>query len=129
VIVTFTAAFGTTLSLDLRSQFGQTVELQSFHFITSPLEFRLIRNDLALQEWQAGNTEMYDLQHPPLVAEWTRDGHSFTNDLCHRKDVMTCGVLSQHLRMETRGLASTFVLMVWIRESTVRSQGPDLIAL
>jgi hypothetical protein len=43
--------------------------------------------------------------------------------------VMTCGVLSQHLRMETRGLALMFVLMVWLRESTVRSRPPDLIKL
>lgn len=129
MIVTFTAVFGSTLGLDLRSQFGQSVELQCFHFITPPIEFRLMRNDLALQDWQAANTEMYDLQHPPSVAEWARDGHAFMNDLCHRKDVMTCGVLSQHLRMETRGLALMFVLMVWLRESTVRSRPPDLIKL
>jgi len=42
------AVFGTTLSLDLRSQFGQSVELQCFHFITPSIEFRLMRNDLAL---------------------------------------------------------------------------------
>jgi hypothetical protein len=72
---------------------------------------------------------MYDLQHPPSVAEWARDGHSFTNDFCHREDVMTCGVLSQGLFMETRGLALSFVLLVWLRESTVRSRPPDLIKL
>jgi hypothetical protein len=113
----------------LRTLFGPLVELQSFQFVAPPSEFRLLRKETPLQDWQAANTEMYDLQHPPSVAEWTRDGHSFTNDLCHRKDVMTCGVLSQHLRMETRGLALIFVLMVWLRESTVRSRLPDLIKL
>jgi hypothetical protein len=129
VTLTFSDSFGSTLSLDLRTQFGQSVELQCFQFITPPIEFRLLRKETPLQDWQGGNTEMYDLQHPPSVAEWARDGHSFTNDLCHRKDVMTCGVLSQHLRIETRGLALTFVLMVWLRESTVRSRRSDLIAL
>jgi hypothetical protein len=127
--MTFSGSCGSTLSLDLRNTFGQSVELQCFQFITPPIEFRLLRKETPLQEWQAGNTEIYDLQHPPSVAEWARDGHSFTNDLCHREDVMTCGVLSQDLRMETRGLALTLVLMVWLRESTVRPRRPDLIAL
>jgi hypothetical protein len=42
---------------------GEQVELQAFHFVTPPIESRLLRGDLPLQEWQAGNTEMYDLQH------------------------------------------------------------------
>lgn len=72
---------------------------------------------------------MYDLQHPPSVAMWSRNDHGFINDLCHRHDVATCGVLSQDLFMETRGLALSFVLLVWLRESTVRSRPADLIAL
>ena len=44
-------------------------------------------------------------------------------------DKMTCGVLSQGLRMETRRLALTFILMVWPRESTVRTRRSDLITL
>jgi hypothetical protein len=128
-MLTFSGSCGSTLSLDLRNKFGQPVELQCFQFITPPIEFRLLRKETPLQDWQAGNTEMYDLQHPPSVVEWARDGHSFTNDLCHRHDVMTCGVLSQDLFMETRGLALSFVLLVWLRESTVRSRPADLIAL
>ena len=61
---------------------------------------------------------MYDLQHSPAVKQWARDDHWFTNDLNHRHDVMTCGVLSQGLVMETRGLGLTFVLVVWLREGT-----------
>jgi len=128
-MLTFTGSFGSTLNLDLRNKFGQKIELQCFQFVIPPLEFRLMRQDVALQEWQAANTDMYDLQHPPAVAMWARNDHGFTNDLQHRHDVATSGVLSQDLFMETRGLALSFVLLVWLRESTVRSRPVDLIAL
>jgi hypothetical protein len=127
VILTFSGLFGSTLSLDLRKRFGESVELESFHFVTPPVEFRLTRLGVPLQDWQAANTEMYDLQHGPLVANWERAGHRFTNDLRHRSDAMTCGVLSRDLCMETRGLAMQFVLLVWPRESTVRVQYVDSI--
>lgn len=61
------------------------------------------------------------LQHCPGVDEWTRDGHSFINDVHHRHDVMTCGVLSKALAVETRGLAGEFILQVWPREATIRA--------
>jgi hypothetical protein len=122
VLLTLGGAFGCTLSLDLRKRFGELVELQCFQFITPPIEFRLMRHSLALQDWQAVNTNIYDLQHPPSVTTWSRDGHYFNNDLHHRNDVMTCGVLSKGLFMETRGLALNFLLTVWLRESTARVQ-------
>lgn len=127
--MTLAGHFGCSVSLDLGSQFGASVELQCFQFIMPPPEFRLMRNETPLQPWQLANTDMYDLQHPPSVDEWVRDGHVFTNDLCHRRDVMTCGVLCQGLRMETRGLALTFILTVWPREITVRTRRSDLISL
>ena len=86
MIISLTAAFGTSISLDFRKQLGEQVELQAFHFVTPPIEFRLLRGDLPLQEWQAGNTEMYDLQHGPGVQEWSSRGHRFINDLNHRRD-------------------------------------------
>lgn len=122
MILTFSATFGCTLSLDLRMQFGQSVELQCFQFVTPPIEFRLMRQGVPLQDWQMANTEMYDLQHSPSVAKWARDGHWFNNDLLHRHDVITCGVLSKDLCMETRGLALSFVLHVWLRDSTAHAQ-------
>jgi hypothetical protein len=129
VILKFSGLFGSTLSLDLRNRFGESVELESFHFVTPPVEFRLTRLGVPLQDWQAANTEMYDLQHGPPVANWERAGHWFRNDLRHRNDVMTCGVLSRDLLMETRGLALHFVLLVWLRESTIRPQRVDLVSL
>jgi hypothetical protein len=60
VILSFSAPSGSTLSLDLREQFGERVEIECFHFIIPPVEFRLVRNSNALQEWQPENTEMYD---------------------------------------------------------------------
>jgi hypothetical protein len=121
VIRTLSATFGSSVSLDFRRESGETVELESFQFVTPPVEFRLMRSSVALQEWQAGNTEMYDLQHGPGVREWSRDGHWIKNDLDHRRDVVTCGVLSKDLVMETRGLPLHFVLLVWLRESTCRT--------
>ena len=38
--------------------FFRTVELQCFQFIIPPIEFRLMRHNLALQDWQAANTDM-----------------------------------------------------------------------
>lgn len=104
MIRTLRAPFGSSVSLDFRRELGETVELESFQFVTPPVEFRLMRNSVALQEWQAGNMEMYDLQHSPGVKEWSRDGHWIKNDLDHRHDVITCGVLSKGLVMETCGL-------------------------
>ena len=121
MIRVLSAPFGSSISLDLRAELGERVELESFQFVTPPVEFRLTRNSVPLQEWQADNTEMYDLQHGPSVKEWSRDGHRIINDLDHRHDVSTCGVLSKYLVMETQGLALRFVLLVWLRESTCRT--------
>jgi hypothetical protein len=121
VIRSISAAFGSSVQLDFRNEFGEKVEVESFQFITPPIEFRLVRHGVPLQDWQAGNTEMYDLQHGPSVNEWSRDGHRIINDLDHRHDVSTCGVLSKDLVMETQGLAFRFVLLVWLRESTCRT--------
>jgi len=96
--------------------------LEYFHFVTRPLEFRLVRQRTPLQEWQ-GNTDMYDLQHGPGVKEWSRHGHRFVNHRDHRHDVMTCGVLSRDLAIETRGLGFDFVLLVWLRENTFWRHG------
>lgn len=115
-------SFGCTVSLDFREQFGESIELECFQFLIAPIEFRLVRNGRPLQEWQASNTETYDLQHGPGVEQWTRNGHSFINDLDHRHDVMTCGILSRDLLMETRGLSLNFLLLIWLRESTGRGQ-------
>lgn len=80
MVLAFENPFGSTLSLDLRKRFGESVELQSFQFVAPPVEFRLTRRGVPLQDWQTANTEMYDLQHGPSVAIWERAGHRFTND-------------------------------------------------
>jgi hypothetical protein len=118
VIVTIRGLGGQTLSLDLRQQLGERVELELFHFVEPPLEFRLVRKGLPLQDWQSAGAELYDLQHPPKCKRWSRDNHFFVNDLVHRTDVATCGVLSKDLGIETRGLALPIVLLVWPRETT-----------
>lgn len=120
MILTIAAPFGSTISLDFSKQFGERVELECFHFVIPPIEFRLMRKDKPLQDWQTAATEMYDLQHGPSVAQWGRDDHWFINDLDHRHDVMTCGVLSRDLILQTRGLGLQFVLLIWLREGTWR---------
>ncbi|HET6843509.1 MAG TPA: hypothetical protein VFK06_17790 [Candidatus Angelobacter sp.] len=120
MIITLNGLFGSNISLDLRHQLGESVELECFQFVQPPIEFRLVRNSNPLQDWQAGNTAVYDLQHGPNVQQWARDDHWFINDLAHQGDIVTCGVLSTNLAVETRGLGLTFVLLVWPRESTVR---------
>lgn len=118
MIVFIQGIAGNRLSLDLREKLGERVELQSFHFIVPPMQFRLVRNNVPLQEWQTGNTEMYDLQHGPTGKEWGRGGNWFINDLHHRNDVATCGVLSRDVEIETRGLGFPISLHVWAREGT-----------
>lgn len=122
MMLSLRAPFGSTISLDLRKQFGDRVELDCFQFVIPPVEFRLVRGGRPFQEWQERNSDMYDLQHGPGVGQWARDSHWFVNDLDHRRDVMTCGLLSQNLAMETRGLGFDFLLLVWLRESTWRVQ-------
>ncbi len=122
MIITITGSAGQAISLDLRKYFGDLLEIECFQFAVPPLEFRLVRNGVPLADWQPGNTEMYDLQHPPRAKEWSRDGHQFINDLQHRNDVLTCGVLSQDLAVQTRGLAFPITLLVWLRESTCRTK-------
>jgi len=118
VIVTIEFLAGQTLNLDLSEQLGPRVELECFQFISPPIEFRLTRGRLPLQDWQTGNRDLYDLQHGPAVQDWCRDDHLFINDCHHRDDVATCGVLAKGLTIETTGLNFPITLMVWPREST-----------
>jgi hypothetical protein len=62
MIFSLNAPSGATISLDLEGLFGERVELEAFQFISPPIEFRLVRGDKPLQEWQKGNSEIYDLQ-------------------------------------------------------------------
>lgn len=121
MILTVKGPSGSFLHLDFRSQLSEFVELCCFHFVTPPIEFRLMRGDTPLQAWQTGNTEMYDLQHGPGVEHWCRDGHWFLNDMDHRRrDISTCGVWSKDLLIATRGLGFDCTLLVWPREGTWR---------
>lgn len=129
MILTLAAPSGSNIILDFSSQLGESLELCCFQFVEPPLEFRLTRRGFLLQEWQVGNTEMYDLQHGPGVKQWCRDGHWFINDLDHRSDVMTCGVLAKELIMETRGLSLPVILLIWPREGTWQVQKSVLTQL
>jgi len=121
MILKFTGRFGSPVNLELTEKLGKRAELQCFQFVEPPPKFRLVRHATFLQEWQEGNTDLYDLQHGPAVKEWSRHNHWFVNDLVHRDDVLTCGILSQDVIMETRSLAGNYLLLVWPRMSTCRS--------
>jgi hypothetical protein len=118
MIVTYKGSAGARVSLDLTEQLGPRAEIEFFEFSPPPPEFRLTRNGVALQEWQCWADGTFDLQHPPTAKCWCRDGRQFFNDLEHRNDVATCGVLSKDLVIETRGLAAEFTLFVWPRQGT-----------
>lgn len=118
MIIHIAGIAGQPISLDLRQQLGERVEIECFHFLVPAIEFRLVRNGVPLQDWQLGTTEMYDLQHPTGAKTWSRDGHWFLNDLEHRSDVATCGALARDLALETTGLGFPIGLLVWPREST-----------
>jgi hypothetical protein len=126
MILAIKGTCGNPLSLDFANALGPSVELQCFQFIVPPIEFRLMRHGMALQDWQLGNTDSYDLQHGPGATTWCRDNHWFINDLNHRTDVTTCGVLSKNLVMKTRGLALEFLLLVWTREATFQASSAVL---
>jgi hypothetical protein len=119
MIISIEARAGDWVSLDLSPELGERLEIECLQFLIPPIEFRLVRNSLPLQAWQAGNRELYDLQHGPGTKEWCRDGHWFMNDLDHRQDVATCGVLCRDLGIETRGLGFPISLFVWPRQSTL----------
>lgn len=123
MVLSLNALSGSTISLDFEKPLGARVELESFQFIAPPSDFRLVRGAKPLQDWQKGNSEIYDLQHCPGVKSWARDAHWFTNDFDHRHDVMTCGILSRNLAMQTQGLGLQFVLMIWLRQGTWTMQG------
>jgi hypothetical protein len=120
MIITIDYHAGDVIRLDLREQLGDSVELECFQFVVPPIEFRLVRNRVPLQDWQPGNTRMYDLQHPSGTKGWSRDEHQLSDELQHRPEHMTCGVLCKDLVIETTGLAFPIVLLVWPRESTCR---------
>jgi hypothetical protein len=50
MMLSLRAPFGGAISLDLRGQFGDRVELQCFQFVVPPVEFRLVGNGMPLQE-------------------------------------------------------------------------------
>jgi len=108
MMLTLQVPFGSSISLDFRARFGEYIELECFQFVVPPVEFRLLRCARPLQDWQRSNTDMYDLQHGPGMKEWSRDGHWFVDDVHHQQNVMTCGLLSRDLFMETRGLRDGF---------------------
>ena len=113
MILSLNAPSGSTMSLDFAKPFGARVELEGFQFITPPTDFRLVRGNKPLQEWQQGNSEIYDLQHCPGMKSWARDAHCFTNDFDHRRDVMTCAdvrcVKGTHIALDQGDTFGPFV--------------------
>jgi hypothetical protein len=66
-------------------------ELEGFHFVNPPVEFRLVRDGSPLAEWQTWDTEYHTPQYPVLGG--------------------TRGLKAQGLALETRVLCGRFVLL------------------
>ena len=114
---------GSRISLDLREQFGERVELEMFEFSEPPIQFRLLQDGSPLLKWQSGNTEFWHLAHPARGTWWQQGNSEFSGYKPHRSDVATCGVLSRGVELECGVLCGRYLLFVWLREGTYPTKG------
>jgi len=122
MILKFDAPCGSTVSLDLSEKLGEQIEIDHLCFTAAPAEFRILRNGIGITLWHSGDTTTHNLQRTGLM-QWGESqsrGHDPLQffDRPHRRDVMTFGILTKGLALETRGLVGNFSLLVWPREGT-----------
>ena len=94
MILTFKGSYGSIL--DLR----QDGEIQGYEFIEPPLEYRFLRAGSPISDWTSPVPRFISLLRPVIVDA----------------AVQTRGMVAKNLAIETRGLAGTFILLVWPRE-------------
>jgi hypothetical protein len=130
--ITFNGRSGSTLLLDLTDRFGKRVEIDHLSFGTPPIEFRLLRNGKPITNWVKGTEESHDLQRDCLFSRWTEYFGRHTpkdplifDDPPHRHDILTSGLLTTGLAVETRAdlMNSEFSLLVRLREFTYPAKG------
>src|SRR4029077_19578482 len=94
MILTFKRAYGSTIDLH------RDGELQGYEFVEPPVEYRFLRAGSPISDWTSPVPGFISLLRPVLVDA----------------AVQTRGLDAQNLAIETRGLAGTFILLVWPRE-------------
>ncbi len=94
MILTFKAPYGSIV--DLR----RDGEIQGYEFVEPPIEYRFLRAGSPISDWTSPVPGFISLLRPVII----------------NATVQTRGLDATNLAIETRGLAGTFMLLVWPRE-------------
>ena len=94
MILTFKGAYGSTIDLH------RDGEIQGYEFVEPPIEYRFLRASSPISDWITPVAGLISLLRPVIIDA----------------AVQTRGLDAQNLAIETRGLAGTFILLVWPRE-------------
>lgn len=94
MILKFTGLYGSTVDLN------GSGEIQGYEFLEPPIEYRFMRDGLPISEWMLLEPRYITLLHP----------------VCTDEGVRTVGFDTKGVTIETRGLAGTFILLIWRRE-------------
>lgn len=93
MILKFSGLYGSTIDLNGNG------EIQGYEFLQPPIEYRFARAGSSISEWMSPEPRYISLLHPVRIDEM----------------VETKGLDTTSLTIETRGLAGTFILLVWPR--------------
>lgn len=93
MIVKFTGPYGSAIDLN------GSGEIQGYEFLDPPIEYRFMRAGSPISGWTSPERRYITLLHP----------------VCTDGGVKTVGVDTKDVTIETRGLAGTFILLVWPR--------------
>jgi hypothetical protein len=93
MILTFKGAYGSAIDLD------RDGELQGYEFVEPPIEYRFLRGGSPISDWTSPLPGFISLLRPVTI----------------NAAVQTRGLDAKNFAVETRGLAGTFILLVWPR--------------
>jgi hypothetical protein len=94
MILTFKGPYGSVV--DLR----RDGEIQGYEFVEPPIEYRFLRAGSPISDWTSPVPGFISLLQPVII----------------NAAAQTRGLDATNLAIETRGLAGTFILLVWPRE-------------
>lgn len=94
MILTFKGTYGSTIDID------RDGEIQGYEFVEPPAEYRFLRAGSPVSDWTSPLPGFISLLRPVTI----------------NAGVQTRGLDAKNLAIETRGLAGTFILLVWPRE-------------
>ena len=94
MILTFKGPYGSIVDL------GRDGEIQGYEFVEPPIEYRFLRAGSPISDWTSPVPGFISLLRPVTI----------------NAAVQTRGLDAKNLVIETRGLAGTFILLVWPRE-------------